>query len=465
MSDSDSDEYDPLASKAVAIATHHSKGIAPHGSQQLLFPKSLQQPTAVAHNAPKITTHNCSEPASGPFPVVAKLRTSSREDLVSCCVSPDCSTLFVGDKAGTLMIYNFLTPPVSEGANRPVQPTHRLEPFPNRSEEFLPVLRMECGMGGSFLVATHEGDRAVLLDMSGKELGRTIAGLRSITDSTKCSGHKAAITDVSTSQAENNKFCTSSIDGTGRLWDVRGVQRSSIFAVKHGSSNALAESNQAFCCTLPTLSGGGKLLGTGGADGVIQLWDTSSPFRHGKSAFALAASSSVGAIAETAENVILGRFKDGGLRFFDLRKADGPLEVEPCVPGLFYIGDTATMHVVKRSDGCGNTVVAATSNRGFGKRPGSHLVEIVAGGTQRGETLRYQPVGAKEIINGMTVAAQSPSMFTVVSSEGSSEVWGVSLRIAGEGVHGAEHPFQSWMSQKLTKRPREVDQDDGVSLW
>lgn len=360
MSSDSDDEYDPSAVAAAPPSATTSSVEFPAGiSTPFTSVGTVQRdPPASRDMQTTEVRHLTAREPSKYFKWLHSLRLSQRSAAGSAAVTPGGSLLAVGNADGSLMMFDFTDPTTQQqqqqqqghstsGAGKPrIVPTRTMTPFPRGPSEFNPVTFIHFSALGKTMFAGYDGDGVLMVDAStGRQMGFTAIGSRSVVDCVRSAGHKGHVTSLSVHPADEKKFCTSSMDGTVRLWDATNAKRTSAFCAKHGrdASSNLLTTIPLFCTSFV---GNGDVVASGGEDGCVQLWDTRTAFRPGRSALACVLDDSVeiGAMlsAAASSSTLLLRCSDGSLRRVDLRSPN--TQVDQTQTGMFsYSGSVATM--------------------------------------------------------------------------------------------------------------------------
>ncbi|EPY25628.1 hypothetical protein STCU_06615 [Strigomonas culicis] len=164
-------------------------------------------------------------------------------------------------------------------------PTRTLTPFVNRISGLQPIVAVHASADGTYFVACQDGDAPALITAGGKQLGTCAMGERGFVDVVQCKGHRAPVTCSAPHAVDGGAFYTAGQDGTARLWQAASYERRSVYAVKHGSGQlndtVVVESVLGLSAAM---GGGGALFASGGADGLVQIWDARAKYRPGGAA-------------------------------------------------------------------------------------------------------------------------------------------------------------------------------------
>jgi len=178
-----------------------------------------------------------------------------------CALDRSGARMAVGSSAGIVKLYDFA------GMKRDLQAFRSLTP-----REGYPIHAIDWSPNGDQFVVASGNSQPTVHDRDGVELGEFDKGDMYIRDLRNTRGHVAATTDVKWNPLDRTTVCTSSEDGSMRLWDLeylgdaRGSQKAVLKpqAIKPGRAQV----------TSCAYSHDGTLVAGGITDGSIQIFSS-----------------------------------------------------------------------------------------------------------------------------------------------------------------------------------------------
>ncbi|CUG92391.1 WD40 repeat-containing protein, putative [Bodo saltans] len=488
LADSDDDvEYDPTAvSLAPQPVVHAPRAVAP---------------TVAATAAAAIPSAAVRSETASAFPLLTHWRMPQKSPVTAVAMQQAGSILCVGNREGSVFMFNFLersddatsvakkpaktpTPSSSstqQGGHRskedalqkPFAPTRIMTPFPTSYGKNLAITQL------GFLPSTHivllgcDGDHLMAVDASsGRQMDRSAVGSRSVIDTVRSPGHKAALTDVAYLAGE--RFCTSSLDGTVRLWDLRKMRYGSSYAAKHGQDGSATLTTTIAvnsCCVM------GDSVLSGGADGFIQVWDARSSYRPGRSSAVIAppTEGSVSRLLAVSDHSFACLYGSGQLCFIDVRKPTEACTVAS--QSLTHRGDHVApkLSLCRRSSAPSTLFAVMTGVQGassvvkeFDLQTGRALRTLQLGHTsQSASTGSGSP---EETTDGIPCVAVDEVGEQMIVGDGVSST--VRLHSSTSSKRPSSTPAQQWCDWTsgkregaVQKRPRELIDDGDLELF
>mmetsp|Transcript_32825 Transcript_32825/g.37567 ORF Transcript_32825/g.37567 Transcript_32825/m.37567 type:complete len:771 (+) Transcript_32825:86-2398(+) len=195
-----------------------------------------------------------------------------------------------------------------------------------------PVLCLNYSLSGNQILVITGSWHAKIYSRDGKQQKETIRGDMYIRDTFNTKGHVSSLTDGMWHPTLRNKFLTSSIDGTIRLWDVESklvgvdqqlMQEKVTKALHYQTSRPV----KVFCCKF-SVDGSAKAAGC--EDGTIKFWDEKGPNYRPTNIFqdAHSANAEITSVVFYKDgHRMLSRAMDDTLKFWDWRFPSEPINV------------------------------------------------------------------------------------------------------------------------------------------
>lgn len=494
MSDSDDDvEYDPSAVAVVPVASVPVVSVHEHAPLHTIHPiEQLRRPAVGNVLQQRIDT-------AKPFPLVSHWRLPHKSPITSIALQPNGGTqLCVGNREGSMFMFDFNDREEKEDADdkpkhgatrqrpntvkneitdrRPFSATRLMTPFPTSHGTNHAITHLSYLASGRTVLLGCDGDHLLAVDaLSGRQLDRCAVGSRSVMDTVRSPGHKAAITCVSD---VGEGFCTGSLDGTVRVWDVRGMRHGSKFAAKHGQCAAATLTDTIAvngCCAV---GDDGATVASGGSDGAVQVWDVRSAYRPGRSAIVILPTkdhpgpSSVERLLKVHEHLIVSLDSNGALATLDPRFPQGVLTSSSC-GGLKSTSRAPTLTLHRRSSTAPPTIFVVAG--GCGGRSGpALLMEFSLDARKLREMLIGQGLpgtapaaaAADDAMDGLACVSTDGDNDEIFASDGcSSTVCLFRASTASSTSTSKLSPARQWVEWCLGRSAVGVKRTRGESKW
>lgn len=136
-----------------------------------------------------------------------------------------------------------------------------------------PIRSLSYSVTGDRILVVSGNSQAKVLDRDGIEKTECVKGDQYIADMAKTKGHTAQLTAGDWHPHRSNEFCTSSLDGSVRIWDAYRCSKEQQQVIKARAQGGLRTTPSAV-----TYNRDATLLAAGCTDGTIKMWDTRKSF-------------------------------------------------------------------------------------------------------------------------------------------------------------------------------------------
>jgi WD40 repeat protein len=234
-----------------------------------------------------------------------KLPTPSTKPITSLHFSPSSDKLITAVKDYSLNFYNF-----KDLYSTSDEPSKSIEPF---DTSFIQTFKIS--KQSEKILALPHASFFKVLDLDGKELNHFSFGDQYIYDVKKTNGHVDLITDGDWNSKDSNKFITSSLDSTFRVWDLKKLKQIEINFIKNASGKKTKVEQVKY------IKDAQNIVSIDG-ENRLQIWDVNSNFRRPIDQISLTGTTS--SLESVNETQFLIRSTED-LKLYDLRSLKNPI--------------------------------------------------------------------------------------------------------------------------------------------
>eukprot|EP00920_Eleutheroschizon_duboscqi_P019750 GHVT01047424.1.p1 GENE.GHVT01047424.1~~GHVT01047424.1.p1 ORF type:complete len:805 (-),score=78.79 GHVT01047424.1:223-2637(-) len=251
----------------------------------------------------------------------------SGKGVTGLCLNPKGSRMATGGYDSHVRLYDF------NGMTTAMRSFRDLEPNPGHG-----ISGLEFSCTGSHLL-TAAGDAICrIFDTEGRPVQQTVKGDIYIRDMGNTKGHTHMITECHFHPFDREVFCTSSLDGTVRLWSLESKLYGVDQAIPHlhclkatDDRNVNSPHCQVATCAIAPQTA--KFIIGGGSDGSLQLWNErriyGKPDKKIKQAHHSPAASGGSSVTDIRifqdEKRLVSRGLDDRVKLWDLRMFQKPI--------------------------------------------------------------------------------------------------------------------------------------------
>ena len=255
------------------------------------------------------------------IPMESSFMTSHERAVTCLSFDPSCARLISGGRDSLVSMWDM------GGMISTLKSWKTIEP-----SEGNPIRGLAwSNTGDAFLVAPSTWTPK-LFDREGEEVCYFARGDMYIRDLRKVFGHTSGLTSIQWMPNCKNKFMTSSLDSTIRIWDIEHRTKSANHFFLPGG-----KPGQKFGVTSASISFDGKIIACGDSSGRIILWDVNGemckPANVIENGHVSGSTITSTKISMNKINILTRSF-DGTMKQWDIRSPKEPLHVAESLPSF-----------------------------------------------------------------------------------------------------------------------------------